>query len=97
MAITQKEIKSLARLARLEFDDEACAEFSGEFEEIIAFADRINAEVGGATSDIREVGGAQIAYDDLRADEVKDSLPNEKILSNVEGEGGYFPVRRVVK
>lgn len=97
MAISEKEIKALARLAKLDFDDEACAAFSGEFEEIIAFADRINAQIDGATTDIREVGGEIIDYENLRADDVKDSLPNEKILSNVEGEGGYFPVRRVVK
>ncbi len=97
MAITEKEIKTLARLARLDFDDERCREFSGEFGEIIAFADRINAQVGGATSDIREVGGREIAYGDLRDDEVKESLLNEKVLSNVQSEGGFFPVRRVVK
>lgn len=97
MAVSKKEIMALAKLARLEFDDEQCEEFSGEFEEIIAFADRINSQVEGETSDIREVGGRQIEFGDLRADEVRESLPNEKILSNVEGEGGFFPVKRVVK
>ena len=97
MAISEKEIKTLAKLCKLEFDDERCKEFAGEFEEIIAFADTINSSVAGDTSAIREVGGREIALSELRRDEVAESLPVEKVTSNVEAEGGYFPVRRVVK
>ena len=95
--ITAKEIKSLARLAKLDFSDERCEEFKGEFEEIIAFANAINSSVVGDTSAIREVGGEEVHDETLRQDVVSESLPNEKITSNVEAEGGYFPVRRVVK
>lgn len=97
MAVGEKEFKALARLARLEFGEDELEEFSGAFDEIIAFADRINTEVVGETSDIREVGGAAAQYGALRADEVQKSLPSDKILSNVESENGYFPVKRVVK
>ncbi len=97
MSVTVKEIKTLAKLSKLDFDDERAENFIGEFEEIIAFADRINQTVEGVTEDIREVGGREIALEDLRADVVQDSLPNEKILSNVEAQDGYFPVKRVVK
>jgi len=31
-----------------------------------------------------------VSFDDLRPDEVVPSLPNEKILSNVEGYNGFF-------
>lgn len=95
--ITSDEIKTLAKLCKLEFDDERCEEFRGEFEEIIGFANTINSSVAGDTSDIREVGGREVALADLRKDEVEESLSAEKITSNVEAEGGYFPVRRVVK
>ena len=67
------------------------------FEEMIVFCDGINSEIEGDTSSIREVGSREIALDDLREDEVAPSLPNEKILSNVHGERGYFAVKRVVK
>lgn len=97
MSVTVKEIKTLARLAKLDFDDARAQEFIGEFEEIIAFADRINLAVEGGTEEIREVGGREIALENLREDVVKDSLPNQKIVSNVQSEGGYFPVKRVVK
>jgi aspartyl-tRNA(Asn)/glutamyl-tRNA(Gln) amidotransferase subunit C len=95
--ITEKEIKTLSKLSKLDFDDEKCKSFMGEFEEIIAFADTINTSIEGDTNTINEVGGREVALKDLREDEVEPSLENEKILSNVEGEGGYFPVKRVVK
>ncbi|MGN1373601.1 MAG: Asp-tRNA(Asn)/Glu-tRNA(Gln) amidotransferase subunit GatC [Candidatus Coproplasma sp.] len=97
MSISQKEIKTLARLSRLEFSEEEEEKFIPDFEEIIAFADRINESVSGDTSSIREVAARTIAWEDLREDEVEESLPNEKITSNVEAQDGFFPVRRVVK
>ena len=51
----------------------------------------------GDTGSIREVVARTVKWEDLREDEVKESLPNEKITSNVQAENGYFPVRRVVK
>ncbi len=97
MAITEKEIKTLARLSRLEFSDEEIKKFAPEFEEIIDFANRINEQVEGDTDSIREVVTRTVAWEDLREDEVQPSLPNEKITSNVQSDNGYFPVRRVVK
>lgn len=97
MAVTEKEIKALARLAKLDFDGERCREFASEFDKIIAFADTINNSVAGDTESIREVGGREIALENLREDIVCESLPNEKITSNVEAENGYFQVKRVVK
>lgn len=97
MSVTQKEIKTLARLSRLEFSDEEIEKFVPEFEEIIDFANRINGQVAGDTGTIREVVTRTVKWEDLREDEVKESLPNEKITSNVQSENGYFPVRRVVK
>lgn len=97
MAITEKEIKTLARLARLEFTDDEIEKFAKEFDEIIGFANGINAQVAGGTQTIKEVEGASVRWEDLREDEVKESLPNEKVTSNVQAENGYFPVRRVVR
>lgn len=97
MSVTEKEIKTLARLSRLEFSDEEIEKFAPEFEEIIDFANRINEQVNGDTGTIREVVTRTVKWEDLREDEVKESLPNEKITSNVQAENGYFPVRRVVK
>lgn len=97
MAITDKQFKIFARLARLKFSDAEAEEFKEGFEEMISFCDAINSEVEGDTSSIREVGQRSVLSDDLREDSVEPSLPNEKILSNVRSEKGYFAVKRVVK
>lgn len=95
--ISNDEIKSLARLAKLSFDEQNLGDFAESFREIIEFADRINAEIDGGNAEIREVGGEKIALAELRSDEVKESFSVEKITSNVRSENGYFKVRRVVK
>lgn len=97
MSVTQKEIKTLARLSRLEFSDEEIEKFAPEFEEIIEFANAINVQVEGDADSIREVVTRTVKWEDLREDEVKESMPCEKITSNVQAENGYFPVKRVVK
>lgn len=97
MAVSIEEIKTLARLSKLEFTQEELARFSTEFEEIIAFADEINAQVEGDTQSIKEVVSRVDGLEDLRDDEVKESLPSEKITSNALNENGCFSVRRVVK
>ncbi|MGN0814389.1 MAG: Asp-tRNA(Asn)/Glu-tRNA(Gln) amidotransferase subunit GatC [Candidatus Coproplasma sp.] len=97
MAVSEKEIKTLARLARLRFEDEEIAGFVKEFDEIIDFANTVNNEIEGDSADIREVPARTIAWEDLREDEVVESLDSQKILSNVNSDNGYFPVKRVVK
>ena len=97
MAVSEKEFKTLARLARLSFEDKEIADFVKEFDEIIDFANAVNNEIEGDSADIREVPARTIAWEDLREDEVIDSLDPQKILSNVNSDNGYFPVKRVVK
>jgi aspartyl-tRNA(Asn)/glutamyl-tRNA(Gln) amidotransferase subunit C len=60
--------------------------------EIIDFADTINQNVGGG--DLAAADEQTAEWDTLREDEVRPSLPNEEILSNADGEDGYFVVRR---
>lgn len=97
MAISMEEIKSLAKLSKLEFTDEELLSFSTELEEIISFADSINSDVAGDTHSIREVSADGENLDNLRSDEVSPSLESDKITSNALGERGCFSVRRVVK
>jgi aspartyl-tRNA(Asn)/glutamyl-tRNA(Gln) amidotransferase subunit C len=94
MAISKEEIEKLAWLARLRFTEEELERFTGEFDAIIAFADTINESVSGKTEEIRSVGSALVTLEQLRADEVRPSLPVERILSNVEDANGFFRVKR---
>lgn len=94
MAVTKTEIEKLAKLARLRFSDEELEKFSGEFDDIIAFADTINQSVEGGTDEIKGIGSQLVSFEKLRPDEVIPSLPNEKVVSNVEDKNGFFSVRR---
>jgi len=97
MKVTKTEIEKLARLSRLRFSDEELEKFAGEFDDIIAFADTISQSVEGGTDEIRSVGSKLVSFEDLRVDEVAPSLPNEKIVSNVEDKDGFFSVKRSKK
>lgn len=97
MTVTKTEIEKLAKLARLRFSDEEMNKFAGEFDEIIAFADKINQSVEGGTEEIRSVGSQLVSFEELREDEIIPSLPNEKIVSNVEDKDGFFSVKRSKK
>lgn len=97
MAVTKTEIEKLAKLARLHFSNEELDKFADEFDEIIAFADTINQSIEGGTDEIRSIGSQLVSFEELRNDEVIPSLPNEKIVSNVEDENGFFSVKRSKK
>ena len=94
MAVTKTEIEKLAKLARLRFSEEELETFASELDNIIAFADTINESVEGGTDEIRSVGSQLVSFEELRADEVISSLPNEKIVSNVEDKDGFFSVKQ---
>lgn len=91
--ITKDEVIKLARLARLEFSDDELDKIIKDMDDIIAFADTINNSVEGDADKIRNVSSSATPAEEFRADVVKESLPNEKILSNVNGSKGMFCVK----
>lgn len=91
--ITKDEVLKLARLARLAFSDEELDKIIKDMDDIIAFADTINNSVEGDAEKIRNVSSTATPAEEFRADVVKESLPNEKILSNVNGSKGMFCVK----
>ena len=94
MAVSKAEIEKLAKLARLRFSEDEMETFANDFDHIIAFADTINESVEGGTEEIRSVGSSLVSFDELREDETIPSLPNEKIVSNVEDKDGFFSLKR---
>lgn len=97
MALSKEEFEKLSVLSRLRFSEEEAEQFRNEMDDIIAFADTINNAVAGDTDNIKNTSVSAVSYKDLREDEVRESLPNEKILSNVDGSKGFFNVKRCVK
>ncbi len=91
--LEKDEVLKLARLARLDFSDEELEKIIKDMDDIIAFADTINNSVDGDADKIRNVTKSVTPAEDFREDIVKESLPNEKILSNVNGAKGMFCVK----
>ena len=78
MEITEKDIKHLASLSRLEFSDDEIEKFSSEFASIIDYVNQLQKVDTTNVEDktpVRE-------FEELRDDVVKPSLPNEKIIEN---------------
>lgn len=96
MSISKQELEKLCVLSRLRFSEEELESFSKEIDDIITFADTINNAVDGGTEDIKSVDYHSVPYENLREDIVEPSLDNERILSNVDGENGFFRVARCV-
>ncbi|MCC8072960.1 MAG: Asp-tRNA(Asn)/Glu-tRNA(Gln) amidotransferase subunit GatC [Clostridiales bacterium] len=91
--IGKDEVLKLAKLARLSFSDEELDKIMKDMDDIIAFADTINNSVEGDAEKIRNVSLNALPAEEFRDDIVKESLPNEKILSNVNGSKGMFCVK----
>ncbi|MGN0521324.1 MAG: Asp-tRNA(Asn)/Glu-tRNA(Gln) amidotransferase subunit GatC [Eubacterium sp.] len=91
--LEKDEVLKLAHLARLEFSDDELDKIIKDMDDIIAFADTINNSVEGDAEKIRNVSSNATPAEDFREDVVKPSLPNEKILSNVNASKGMFCVK----
>ena len=89
--ISKEEVIKLAKLARLDFSDDELDKIIKDMDDIIAFADTINNSVEGDADKIRNI--STTPAEEFRKDEVKPSLPNEKILSNVNASKGFFCVK----
>ncbi len=88
--VKKEEIITLSKLAKLKFTDEEIENFTKEMDEIIDFANRINA----MSSTGEEVIDKVVPLEQLRDDIVVESLPQEVVTSNVESIDGFFPVKR---
>lgn len=97
MSIGREEFEKLAALSGLEFSEEETEDCIKELTEIMDMADIINRSVYGGNSDIKNVGAKEISCGELREDTVFPSLPNEKLLSNAEGERGCFAVKKMIE
>lgn len=73
-----EEIKRLAGLSALEFDDEELEKFKGEFTSILNFIE----EISKANVDGIELEYPTHDFDDLRDDEVVEGLSQEEVLAN---------------
>lgn len=94
MEITEKEIKHLASLSRLEFSEDEIEQFSTEFALIIEYVNQLqNVDTSNIVdkTTVRE-------FQELREDVIKPSLSNEEIIENAPQKyNGYFVAPTVVE
>lgn len=90
--VTKQEILDIARLSRLYVAPEELEALTQNMQQMIAFADTINAAGAAGDDGFDNIGGLSNV---LRDDEVVESWDRDEILKNVDGgEDGYFPVRK---
>lgn len=88
------DVRYLARLARLELSDPEVELFAGQLEVILAAVARVG-EV--AAADVPPTSHAVPMTNVLRADEVRPSLPREKVLAGAPAvEDDKFRVPRIL-
>lgn len=95
MAISEEDVRKIARLARLSLSDEEIKLYQGQFVKILDSMAELSAL---DTADVPPTSSVLGSSQALRPD-VASTFPGaEKILANApEREGGYFKVRKVIE
>jgi aspartyl-tRNA(Asn)/glutamyl-tRNA(Gln) amidotransferase subunit C len=92
--ITLEQVRHVAKLARLALPDQRLEKLAGQLESILKYADKIN-EVDMAG--IEPMAHALPLTNVLREDEVRPSLPVEKVLENApRTDGAFYQVPTVI-
>jgi aspartyl-tRNA(Asn)/glutamyl-tRNA(Gln) amidotransferase subunit C len=95
MKISREEVEHLAKLANLELSEEEKEEFTQQLDKFLEYAAKIN-EIN--TNEIEPTSHVVFLKNVLREDLVKESLPQEIVLSNApKQERGYFKVPKVIE
>ncbi|KAB2881606.1 Asp-tRNA(Asn)/Glu-tRNA(Gln) amidotransferase subunit GatC [bacterium] len=94
MSVTINEVKKIATLANLEFNENELEKYTHQLNTILEYVDQLNKV---DTSSV-EATCHPISYQDVfRDDEIKESLPIDKVLQNApEKTWQYFVVPKVV-
>ena len=95
MGVSIKEVKKIARLAKLEFKDEELEKFTFQMNEILNYMEQLG-EIN--TDDIEPLYHVIEPGNVLRNDEVKPSYLREEILKNAPVKSdGFIIVPRVIE
>ncbi len=94
MAITTKQVAAIARLARLELDEDKQALFAGQFAQILEHMDTLNHVDTSSVEPLYSPVQHTLAY---RSDEARAQRTRQQILSGAPQEDGeFFIVPRIV-
>jgi len=92
--ITKKEVEYVAKLAKLEFNEEEKEDFTFQLNSILDYFKKLN-ELD--TEKVEPTANVISMPNLLNEDEVKPSLPQDEVLSNAEYvKKGYFKVPKIM-
>lgn len=93
MSISKEEVQKVAFLARLKLTEQEADQFTGQLNDILRFAEKLN-ELD--TDQVEPTSHVLPMANVMREDEVKPSVSREKALSNApEEQDGMFRVPAV--
>ena len=93
--LTSEDVRSVARLARLQLSDEEVERLTQQLGEILTYVEQLN-EVD--TEGVEPMAHAIELSNVLRADDPRDSLPREAALGNApQTDGKYFLVPQILE
>ncbi len=98
MTVTKEEVLRIAELAKLQFDPAELEGFVRRFQRILAYVEKLKeVEVEGIEATSQVLSRAETAFESLRDDAVRQSLPGEEALSGApETERSLFRVPKVI-
>ena len=94
MAVTIRDVEHIAKLAKLEFNEDEKAKFTDQFNQILAFMEKLN-ELD--TSKVEPLSHVIELQNVFREDVVKPSSPTENALKNAPAKSDkFFKVPKVI-
>lgn len=95
MSVTVDDVKYIAKLSMLRFDEKEIEQFTQEFNKIIEYVDQLNdLDLSDVEPLYHPIEGSEAT---LREDEPTPSLDHEKAFKNaLQREGDHFAVPKVI-
>ena len=95
MQITKEEVERVAKLARLELTETEKTAFTKQLSQILTHVETLNQyDTTGVEPTATVLGQVNV----FRADEVRPSLPVEKVVANApESAEGFFVVPKIIE
>ncbi|WP_425446368.1 Asp-tRNA(Asn)/Glu-tRNA(Gln) amidotransferase subunit GatC [Dethiothermospora halolimnae] len=93
--ISKDDVKHVAKLSKLKFNDEEIEDFTEKFKSVVEYIDKLK-EVD--TEGVEPTYHVLPIKNVMREDEVHESLSRDKVLSNAtNSENGYIKIPKVLK
>lgn len=91
--ISIKDVKHVAKLARLSLTEEECQKYSAQLSDIMGFFDELQSV---DTAGVEPMSHPIAAVNVLREDVVEQSLPREVLMQNAPlTDGAFFKVPKI--